>query len=780
MQRLSLPLDRIQAEYDVVVIGSGYGGGIAASRMARAGRKVCVLERGKEFQLGEFPNKLFEAAAEMQSHLPGGLHLGSSSGLFDFHFNEDIHCMVGCGLGGTSLINANVSLQADPRVFEDECWPQALREDLDGGFARGIQRAREMLKPNPYPDDLPEPKKLKAMGICAPAMGAESVRAPLNVTFHELPDGRNHVGVAQPPCNQCGDCVSGCNEGSKNTTTMNYLPDARNHGAEIFTHADVRHIEREDEHWVVHFQSVDQGREAFGNTATMHVRADIVMLAAGTLGSTEILLRSKAEGLSLSDRLGMGFTGNGDIVSFAYNGDVPINAVGAGTNEPDEDAPVGPCITGTLDMRDTEELDEGILMEEGAIPGAIAALMPAGLYAASQLGEDMDSGFIDALKEKAREIESAVRGPYHGALEHTQTFLTMTHDDAGGVMELDDDQLVIRWPGVGTQPFNYRAKARAMEAAKALGATYTPNPIWNRLTDHSLITVHPLGGCCMGESAEQGVVDQRGEVFSGNSGSNTHAGLFVCDGSVMPRSLGVNPLLTISAFAERSCALIAEQHGWPIDYQLPSVPPESHSKDVLGIRFTETMKGYFSSQVKGDDYQAAAEQGEAEGSPFQFVLTITSHDMEAMLSEPTHQARMIGTVTAPVLSAQPLQVTDGIFNLFTDDPQQPDTKNMRYRMRMSSEEGKRFYFEGFKVIRDGDGFDLWADSTTLYITVYEGDNAEGSLLGRGILRISIEDFVRQLTTMQVLNAGGALEHVGALARFGRFFAGELYDTYIGG
>src|SRR5947207_12451816 len=116
MARLSSPIDTIKAHYSVVVIGSGYGGAIAASRLARAGQSVCVLERGAERQPGEYPDTEAEALQEMQIDTPEA-HVGPRTGLYDLHINKDINVFVGCGLGGTSLINANVSLRADPRLF---------------------------------------------------------------------------------------------------------------------------------------------------------------------------------------------------------------------------------------------------------------------------------------------------------------------------------------------------------------------------------------------------------------------------------------------------------------------------------------------------------------------------------------------------------------------------------------------------------------------------------------------------------------------------------------
>ena len=111
MQRLSSPTDAIKSAYDVVVVGSGYGGGVAASRLARAGLSVCVIERGREFLTGEFPSRLPELRRELQIN-GGKMRSGRRTGLFDFHLGSDIHVLIGCGLGGGSLINAAVGLQA--------------------------------------------------------------------------------------------------------------------------------------------------------------------------------------------------------------------------------------------------------------------------------------------------------------------------------------------------------------------------------------------------------------------------------------------------------------------------------------------------------------------------------------------------------------------------------------------------------------------------------------------------------------------------------------------
>lgn len=773
----------MQSRYDVVVVGSGYGGGIAASRMARAGRSVCLLERGKELQPGEYPDTEVEALEEMQV-AKRGAHVGSRTALYDFHMNDELNAFVGCGLGGTSLVNANVSLPAEPRVLDDPAWPTEVRDDVPTGFDLWYERARAMLRPQSYPTDYPQLKKLAALEASARLIKARGdhdhpgkfYRPPINVTFE---DRVNEAGEEQRACVLCGDCVSGCNYRAKNTVLMNYLPDARNNGAHIFTRCAVRHVERVDDHWVVHYQLLDTGREAF-DARTLMVEADVVIVSAGTLGSTEILLRSKAAGLAASERVGKRLTGNGDVLAFAYNADQAVNGVGFGNRSPEELEPVGPCITGIIDLRERPELGEGMVMEEGSVPGGIGGFMPELLYAAAKLeGRDTDGGVADRVAEVERELESLVRGPRHGAVHHTQTFLVMSYDDGDGEMALDeDDQLEIRWQGAGSEKYLDAIDRNLYTASEAIGATYVRDPIWTKLLGRQLITVHPLGGCAMGSDAATGAVDHKGRVFAGSSGTETHDGLYVCDGSVVPRPLGVNPLLTISALAERCCELLAADRGWQIDYGAkPPLAPPSPSKP--GVEFTERMAGWFSTDVTDGDFDRGFEHVRDGGSPIEFVLTIHSYDVERFLSDPDHEAVMAGTVTAPALSPQPLAVSGARFNLFTKDPEHVATRTMRYRMSLTAEDERTYWFEGLKVIHDDRGQDTWRDTTTLYVTVHDGPDADSPVLGQGIMRIAVGDFMRQLTTMRATDVADRRQALEVKANFGRFFAGTLLETYGG-
>jgi cholesterol oxidase len=774
MRRLSLPIERIKKHYSVVVVGSGYGGAIAASRMARAGQAVCLLERGKELQPGEYPTNLAQATREFQSDSPIG-HEGAHTGLYDFRINDDINVMLGCGLGGTSLVNANVGLRAEPRVFEDPGWPEGFRTDA-ALVEQSYARAERMLHPRPVPDSFAALPKMEALHTSATAMQAPWYRTPLYVTFDEPEGGVNEFGVTQHTCIGCGDCVSGCNFHAKNTTLMNYLPDAVNFGAEIFTAVAVRYLERNGKGWRVHFQTLADGRQRF-DAPDLFVTADVVILGAGALGSTEILLRSAANGLPMSPTVGEHFTGNGDVLGYGYNTDTEINTIGFGAHDPAGREVVGPCITSVIDLRNQPDLNSGMVIEEGSVPGPMAELMPLILDAAKALDHTRPTSIPEAVAQKKRQLESLIEGPYHGAVHNTQIYLVMTHDGTAGRMFLKDDRLRISWPGVGSEPIFAKANDNLKRATEPLGGVYLSNPEWHALQKKPLVSVHPLGGCIMAEGAEQGVVNHKGQVFSGAAGSAVYENLYVDDGAVLPRSLGVNPSLTISAVAERTCALIAKDRGWTIDYSLPSRPAPAVPAPTVGVQFTETMKGFWSPGAA--TYEAGESAGKAADNGFMFTLTVRGDDVDRMVSEPGHDGTMVGTVVAHALSSKPLMVSNGVFNLFVINPNEEETRNMRYRMTMVSEEGRTWYLEGFKTIHDRPAWDVWHDTTTLFITVYEGTDASRPALGKGILHIEPLDFARQLTTFQVTNAATATQRVDALARFGTFFAKSIFDTYGG-
>jgi cholesterol oxidase len=537
-QRLSSPLNELKRAYDVVVIGSGYGGGVAASRLSRAGQSVCVIEKGKEFPTGSFPSRLPELRRELQ--LNGGkMRSGSRAGLFDFRLGADIHVLVGCGLGGGSLINAGVALKPEARVFADPVWPLELA--ADGLLELGFKRAAAMLRPARYPN-APELTKYRALQASSAAFGVPPVAAPVVVSFE---DTVNPAGVAQPACTLCGDCCSGCNVGAKNTVAMTYLPDAKAHGTDMFTELGASHIAKADGGWRVYFTPSDDK-----DATPSFVEAETVVLAAGTLGSTEILLRSRERGLSLSDRLGEGFSANGDIIAFALGGTERVNSVGVGHPPKFVGDAIGACVAGQIELTDGGDLERSMILQEGVLPSALAPLLPVFFIAGGRL--------LGAA-------QSLIKGVYQGPLSHLHTFFVVSHDDAHGRISLDNGSAQVRWPGVADQPVYARVDAALTKAAEAVGARYIKSPLAATATGTKPITAHPLGGCGMGQDAGSGVVNHKGQVFDGNGPESVHAGLYVCDGSAIPRSIGVNPLLTITALAERAMVHLARDHNLGFD-----------------------------------------------------------------------------------------------------------------------------------------------------------------------------------------------------------------------
>jgi cholesterol oxidase len=775
--------------YDVVVVGSGYGASIAASRFSRAGYKVCVLERGKEYLPKDFPNTSIGATPEVRIESAEGIVSKlpeNPLGLYNFHINKDLNVLVGCGLGGTSLINANVSIKPDPRVFEDDIWPAAIREDKEG-LKLAYDNAKEMLKATPYPagePGYPELQKTKALFKSGEAVGYQTKYLDINVNFEYR--GKNHVGVEQLPCNNCGDCCSGCRNKAKNTLDKNYLPDAKNHGAHIFTQIDVRYVEKNsDGSWNVNYLQ-QPGKPLKGSPKTSFIRADIVVVGAGSLGSTEILIRSKEKGLAVSSTIGRNFSGNGDVLAFSYNTDDEVNSIGFGSDSPDTRNAVGPCITAVIDARPSDKpLSEGMVIEEGAAPGALGPLLPK-LFssAASAFGEDTDSGFWDNTKEIYRQVESLTKGFTKGATYNTQTCLIMSNDDQDGKLDLKNDKVRVLWPGYAKKEIFKRVKENMIKATTALGGTYLENPISERFFGEKLITVHPLGGCAMGEDSVSGVVNHKCEVFDASNDNKeaVHEGLYVMDGSVIPRSLGVNPLFTICAVSERAAAIAVQQRGKQTTYDFPNANVEIEDISKVGVTFTEVMRGFAHKDV--DDFNDGFNKGKQLGkrkAGLEFCLTVTMDDMDEFIANRDHLGSLTGHVECPVLSDDYLSVSEGKFNLFVENKEDKSIKNMDYSMVLTTKEGEQFYFVGKKNVRSDGALsveEIWEDTSTLYVTIYEGKDTSGDVVARGIQRILIPDFVNQLETANATRINDPKEAAKAIGKFGKFFFGQLWETYI--
>lgn len=522
--------------YDVIIIGSGYGASIAAARLSakmQPGSSIAVLERGREWVPGTFPDILKDVTDNSRLKLFGRhkRDMNNPTGLFNVLQCDEISVLSGSGLGGSSLINASVAIRADSEVFLQTQWPCALRnaEFLDPYYeAAEVELAvrREVVDWT---------CKMKAQRLAAEQLrdyGCHFEAAALTVTrtFQgpSLPI-LNRQGVIQRDCIDCGDCLTGCNVGAKNSLAMNYLPMARRNGTWMFTQTEVRDIEKCNGYWKINFiyyARDERGRHTEHEGCTT---ARIVILGAGSIGSSEILLRSQSEDLEFSRQLGCNWTGNGDALGFVRKTDHPTNIAGFSAQDP-QGQRIGPTIQSNITYPERPNLHDRVLIQEGVAARSYA-------NALSYLMQDFD-------------------------LDHTQVMLGMGHDRQEGKLFLEDNgNAFISWPGLLESDYRRLIREEFSRLAHGHGGKYK----YLRVFGDKMISVHPLGGCGMSDDPRSGVINQKGQVYDviagGDVDSETgefrvHDGLYVCDGAVFPTAIACNPLLTISALAERTAQLI--------------------------------------------------------------------------------------------------------------------------------------------------------------------------------------------------------------------------------
>ena len=683
--------------HDVAVVGSGYGGAVAALRLAERGFEVLVLERGEEYLPGEFPNDIANLPKHIRVERSDQETIGYESGLFDLRIGKNAGVLVGNALGGTSQINANVAIRPDPRVFKNGKWPEAIKQDsvtgsLDTHFREAlcmleVERFKGMRVTRNGKTKLVTPEKTKALRSLSKELknglggGLKVKFERADITVNLTGNHPNHLSnVQQGICVGQGDCVTGCNHAAKNTLTTTYLPKAKAQGARLFTGVSVLKVERVKDLncWMLTFvrtmerESLRKRKEHLGQITqaekplaeeltplTQELYARSVILAAGTLGSTEILGRSAAAlGLNPQGRLGRQFSGNGDYLAFGYMQKQRVNGVGWGSCKYDPGSPpspVGPTITGTIRI-DHQDVTKSTLIEEGSVPGAIACIfheLATTIATVSQLSDDSYRG----AEQKNPAVDPLVLQPK--GLSNTQTLLAMGHDSAGGELRYDQkqDQLQIEWDNLENEEV-YRLHDQRLRQVKNLGAIYLQNPAWRPLPDsvrdvlsgpklgNGMFSVHPLGGCPMGDDIGKGVVNDIGAVFNGSGG--IHPGLYVLDGSIIPCALGVNPLLTITALAERAMPRIATQIRPPrCPKRAPLVFPvfpanklkhatyHNPYSGALALEFTEVLRGELATQGS----LAKVAPGTRGAS---LILHLPIADLKTFFASPSHPISIRG------------------------------------------------------------------------------------------------------------------------------------------
>ncbi len=516
--------------YDVVVVGSGFGGGIAACRLAEAGKRVCVLERGRRFGRDDFPDDPLQAPSMLWHET------ANPDGLFDFRLMRDLAVITAAGVGGGSLVYASVQLRAPADVFEDG-WPAAIsRAELDPWY----DRTEEALEPRSTPAQ-PELPKVRAFAAAGRLAGHDATPLPIAVHFGE-PRENPFSGVPQEGCQNLGRCDLGCPVHAKNTVDITYVARAEAHGAEVRPHHLATGIEPPagpGEPWRVAFEGLDGAPDGT-------VEAPTAVLAAGTVGSSRLLLTNRRRLPRLSPALGSRFSGNGDALGIAFDPAAPD--VRGARND------YGPVMTSKLDYT----AERRLIVADGGLPANFDVLLDVARGANVIRGwrrwllrlRDLSVhlGWSDQAVHP-REVHLAERRESDtGSL----VFLMIGRDAADGQMRLTPlfRRFDIRWSKEGSARLFADLERTATELAEAAEAT--PFYALEGGPLSKFMTVHPLGGCPMADDPARGVVDDAGRVHG-------YPGLYVLDGSIVPTALGVNPSKTIAALAERGAARLVEE-----------------------------------------------------------------------------------------------------------------------------------------------------------------------------------------------------------------------------
>lgn len=806
---------------DVVVIGSGFGGSVAAYRLAQAGLSVVLLERGNAYPPGSFPRTPAEMSRAFWNPSTG-LH-----GMFDVWRFSGCDSVVSSGLGGGSLIYANVLLRKDEHWFvrDDplpgggyESWP-VTRADLDPHY----DEVERMLGATPYPLEAPGyagTLKTHAMRDAAAELGLSWQLPPLAISFAPSPGaapGRslpivdagygNLHGRQRSTCHLCGECNIGCNVGAKNTLDHTYLSAARHHGADLRTGHEVRAIRPgPDGGYEVEYvrrDPQDQDRPPGAEAqAPRAIACDRLVLAAGTYGTTYLLLRSSANFRCLSPALGTRFSSNGDVLCFL------IHAKDHNRARPLE-ASRGPVITSAIRLSDEHDgpgqKGRGGYIEDGGYPAFVewlaeAADMPGDTRRLARFALERFCAMAARVPNPSISAEISELIGTDALAVNSLPLLGMGRDVPDGVLRLRGNRLDLTWTTATSEAYFTRVHATMRRVAAVLGARYVDNPMWLR---KRIITVHPVGGAPMGCERSAGVCDSYGEVFG-------YPGLYIADGAVMPGPVGTNPSLTIAALADRMCTRMLEHPpakkarggrdaggaegadraggadpAKAAEGTEPADPGRARSAmdrphgtsascpDNTSVSFTEKMSGICAPAGIECALGAA---GQAQLEPLAFQLTITADDVERFLDDPAHCARAEGWIDAASIGGR-RQVQQGWFNLFPLDGSS-DHRLMRYRLQFADAKGQPCTLVGEKDVWHGEPSLIWQDTSTLYFRLLDGhvsaDEDDGArILASGTLHLRLADFARQLTTIR---AKGPHRTV-ALERFGEFFAGQLWDVY---
>ncbi|KAL3536084.1 hypothetical protein ACH5RR_004545 [Cinchona calisaya] len=730
--------------YDAVVIGSGYGGSVAACRMSMAGLKVCLLEKGRRWEAQDFPTNTFQMFSAVQiEDRTLGVSFGPKDALYQLYRQDDSLAAMACGLGGGSLVNAGVTLPTPVRTRRDPRWPKDWERDWEvcEYSASTMLRIQDV------------PVKFKKDKIMDEALGKESgliCPEPVKLTVNfDIEDQMYNSKKSQKmdSCQACGNCMSGCPYNAKNSTDKTYLVSAIQAGCIIRTECAVQCVVRnlDDTCEVEEAKSSKKMRRwlVFLNEFD-YVKSDFVVLSAGVFGTAKILFESQMRGLSLSKRLGFGLSCNGNNVAYLARSAAPLNACGLDRKQlpemPFEERP-GPSISSSYIS------SLGFTIQSAVIPMAFPCLLFKGI---TTYGWPIGYGILDSIIHKVKHLFSQT--------SQDMVLNVMGYDDGDGKLafQKDTNEICFQPP---SDPLLVRKIEVLQRITKKLGGILF-------MSRYRSTTVHLLGGCCVSSDAASGVCNSNGQVFDTISPTAVHPGLYVCDGSIIPCSVGINPCLTIATAAELVCKHLVQE---ALDYKSKDV-------DFLNTKPVEKL-GVISSWKSDQSNRGSAVvfneimRGHVGGLPCTACLKVKMN-LRTDDKSPCLGGKASGYVVCNAVEMDKIYVIDGEVDMCHVDTKTPYTQYMHYRLLLAASSGSRYILEGKKVMNPFFfALDAWKDSTTLHVVlrkISKHTSGELEISLKGKLHISMIELLKSVIS---LSGSGKTKFVHLLLQ-------SLFRTYV--
>jgi cholesterol oxidase len=512
-------------DYDVVVVGSGFGGSVAALRLTEKGYRVAVVEAGRRFADDEFAATSWDLRRYLWAPALGCF------GIQRIHLLKDVMILAGSGVGGGSLVYANTLYRPLKPFYTDRQWAHIT--DWEAELAPHYDQASRMFgvveNPTITPADEVMQKVAADMGVAG-----SFHPTPVGVYFGkpgvQVPDPFfGGAGPARTGCTECGSCMTGCRVGAKNTLVKNYLYLAEQNGAKVIPLTTVTAVRPLSRGFAVDLRRT--GRRA--RSARTTITAGQVVLAAGTWGTQRLLHEMKDRGVlpRLSSRLGELTRTNSEAI------------IGAGRTsvDPARDFSRGVAITSSIHPDPITHIEP---VRYGKGSNAMGLLQTIATDGAASVPR-----WLQAVRFVAKHpVRTAKLLRTHRWSERTVILLVMQSLD-NSITTFTKKGLFGRRrytskqghgePNPSFIPAGYEANQLAAKHIDGIaGGT------WGEIFNVPL-TAHFIGGCAIGLSAEEGVIDPYHRVHG-------YPGLSVVDGSAISANLGVNPSLTITAQAERA------------------------------------------------------------------------------------------------------------------------------------------------------------------------------------------------------------------------------------